>query len=83
MDEKEQNRGRGALLRIFLAFALLVVVYFGSVGPAWKLQERGWFRHTGVHAFYGPAEWVVDRSPTLQRFSWWYIHDVWKVRQTL
>jgi hypothetical protein len=85
MDTKEQDleTGRYGLFRIYLVFGLLVVAYFGSVGPAWKLHQHNWFKQSTINAFYTPADWVVNRSPALQKFSWWYIHDFWRVRSQL
>ena len=85
METNNMSQGENSGPRVFpicWVFGMVAFLYFGSVGPVWKLQEKHLVSVAAVNRFCAPADAVVSKSPVLERLFHWYIFDLWKVRYT-
>jgi hypothetical protein len=66
------------LIKVFLAFVLLVVLYVGSSGPVLKMYGHR-RPPLAVEVFYTPVMICYHYSPIAKRFLDWYFH-MWKIK---
>jgi hypothetical protein len=69
------------LTNTLLFLVLGPVLYFLSIGPAAKLDDKGLLPHEAVQTVYRPISILVKKNDTLRACVWWYLNEVWKVKR--
>ena len=78
-DREPEGRSHGGL-RLFVVLGVLLISYPLSVGPMYKLREKG-LAPSSATVFYAPLRMLCDRSDVAKGFIEWYLDDVWKVKR--
>ena len=77
-EQSQERQGGGwGIFRLIWVFGVVVLLYAGSIGPVYKLCERG-VLPSGVSVIYWPLIGVSHWFPPVYRALAWYIFDVWK-----
>jgi hypothetical protein len=59
---------------------LMLALYVLSVGPIWKLSDKGFISSYTVNVIYTPLVPLAAHFEPTQQFFTWYIFDLWRCR---
>lgn len=74
--ESARSRRRG-LLHLFVWGLFLIVLYALSIGPAFRLFEKGVVNVEFIETVYMPLFAVGKHYASVERLIDWYVFDVW------
>jgi hypothetical protein len=70
-SSRSRRPGAGAWL---LRFLIIVIFYFLSAGPAWKMQKAGVISSSTFGDIYRPVEGLCGACAPADSFFAWYMH---------
>lgn len=73
MERQKETRAQPLAVIIIVVLLMLPVFYVLSVGPAVWLISQGYLDDGAARWFYGPLEWLAERSEMIRSCFQWYV----------